>query len=94
MCDQRRKLKQLRYTSTEVGQGYRKLNREIRKKMKAAKEQWTEGQCENIEKGIVSGNSKEDYNILKALTKTQQHNLAVVDDSSGNVLMESAAVLN
>ena len=48
------------------------MNREVRKKMKAAKDEWTEEQCKNIEKGIMSGNSKEAYNTLKALTKTQQ----------------------
>ena len=81
MCDQRRKLKQLRYTSTEVGQGYRKLNREIRKKMKAAKEQWTEEQVKNIENGMMPGNSKEAYNTLEPLTKTQQDKSTVIEDS-------------
>ena len=42
----------------------------------------------------MSGNSKEAYNSLKALTKTRQHNSAVTEDSSGNILTESAAVLN
>ena len=44
------------------------MNREVRKKMKAAKEEWTEEQCKNKENGIKSGNSKGAYNILKALT--------------------------
>ena len=38
-CDQRRELKQQKYTGTEVGQEYRKVNREVRKKMKATKEE-------------------------------------------------------
>ena len=46
--------------------------------MKAAKEEWTEEQRKNIEKGMMSGNSKEAYNTLKALTKTQQHKSAVI----------------
>ena len=46
------------------------MNREVRKKMKAAKEEWIEEQCKNIEKGMVLGNSKEAYNTLKALNKT------------------------
>ena len=40
--------------------------------MKAAKEEWIEEQYKNMEKGMMSGNSKEAYNTLKALTKTQQ----------------------
>ena len=73
----RRQLRQQKYTSTEVGLEYTKVNREVRKKMKAAKEEWTEEQCM---KGIMSGNSKEAYDTLKALTKTQQHKSPVIED--------------
>ena len=33
-------------------------------------------------------------NTLKAVTKSQQHKSAVIEDSSGNILMKSTAVLN
>ena len=69
-------------------------NREVRKKMKAAKEEWTEEQCKNTEKGMMSGNITEAYNTLKALNKTQQRKSAVIKDSSGNILTESTSVLN
>ena len=62
--------------------------------MKAAKEEWIEKQCKNTEKGMMSGNSKEAYSTLKALTKTQQRKSAVIDDISGNILTESTTVLN
>ena len=62
--------------------------------MKAAKEEWSGQQCKNIEKGMMSGNSKEAYNARTALTKPQQHKLAVIEDSSGNILTKSRAVLN
>ena len=42
----------------------------------------------------MSGNGKEAYNTLKAVTKTQQHWSAVIKDNSGNIPMESTAVLN
>ena len=42
----------------------------------------------------MSGNSNEVYNIFKAVTKTIQHKSAVIEDSSENILTESAAVLN
>ena len=41
--------------------------------MKAAKGEWTDEQCKITEKGMTSENSKEACNILKALTKAQQH---------------------
>ena len=62
--------------------------------MKAAKEEWIAEQRKNLEKGMLSGDNKEVYNTLKALTKAQQHQSAVIEDSNGNILAESTAVLN
>ena len=62
--------------------------------MKAAKEEWIEEQCKNIEKEMMSGSSKEAYNTLKAVTKTQQYKSPVIEDGSGNNLTESTAALN
>ena len=94
LCDQRRRLKQQKYTSTEAGVEYRKVNWGVRKKMKAAKERWIEEQCKNVEKGIMSGNGKKAWNTIKAFTKTQRHKSAVIEGSSGNILTEGIAVLN
>ena len=58
LCDQRRQLKQQRHTRTEAGLRHRKVNKEVRNKMKTAKEEWTEEQRKNIEKGMMLGNSK------------------------------------
>ena len=65
LYDQRRRLRQQKYTSTETGLEYRKVNREVRKKMKAAKEEWIKEQCKDRDKGMMSGNSKEAYNTLR-----------------------------
>ena len=62
--------------------------------MKAAKEEWIEEQCKNVEKRIMSENSIEAYNILKAFTKIQQHKSTVIEDSSGSILMEITSFLN
>ena len=35
-------------TSTEAGLEYTKWNRDVRKKLRAAKEEWIEEQCKNI----------------------------------------------
>ena len=70
------------------------MNREVRKKIRAVEEKWIEEQCKNVEKGMMTGNSKEAYNTLKTFTRTQQRKSAVIEDSSGNILTESSAVLN
>ena len=78
--------------------------------MKAAQEDWTEEeQCKKHREGndvkeqtnlkqswlpAVSGNSKEVYNPLKALVKTQQHKSAVTEDISWIILTECTAFLN
>ena len=49
VCDQRRQVRQQKYASTEAGLEDRKVNEEVTKKMKAAKEEWIEEQCKNIE---------------------------------------------
>ena len=70
------------------------MNREVRKKIRAVEEKWIEEQCKNVEKGMMSENSKEAYNTLKSLTKMQQPLSAVIKDSSGNILTEITAVIN
>ena len=47
------------------------MNRKVRKKMKAAKEEWTEEHCKSTEKRMMSGKSKESHNTLKGFTQTQ-----------------------
>ena len=42
----------------------------------------------------MPGNSKEAYKTHKAVTKTQQRKSALIEDSGGNILTESTAVLN
>ena len=61
LCDQRQQPKQQKCTSTKTGLEYRKANRNVRKKMKAAKKEWIKEQCKNIEKGMMLGNTKEAY---------------------------------
>ena len=46
---------QQKYASTEAGLEYRKVNREVRRKMKAAKEEWIGEQWKSIERGMMLG---------------------------------------
>ena len=54
VSDQRQQLKQ-KYTNTEAGLEYRKVNREVRRKMKAAKEEWIGEQWKSIVRGMMLG---------------------------------------
>ena len=59
--------------------------------MKASKVEWTEEQCKNIKRRMMSGNSKEAYNTLKALTKTQQHKSTVIAVSYTHLTLPTTA---
>ena len=58
------------------------------------KKEWIKEQCKHLEKGMMSGNNKEAHNTLKALTNTQQHKSAVIEDRSRDIVTEGTAVLN
>jgi exonuclease III len=94
LCDKRRELRHDKYTSQESRTEYQKANREVRKKMKEAKEEWIEEQCDSIDKEMTTGSSKQAYSTLKTLTKTSQPKASVIADADGNLLTESAAVLS
>ena len=65
----------------------------MRKKIEEAKENWIAEQCNKIEEGMKHGNSKAAYDTLKDLTKTQQNKSPIIEDSAGEPLTDSAAIL-
>mgnify|MGYP006273469667 CR=1 FL=1 len=93
LCDKRRSLKKTKHSTPQDAAQYRETNNLVRKKMREAKEQWINEQCENIEAGMTKGNSKHAYDTLKKLTKAQQNKSSVIEDCSGNLLTENSAVL-
>jgi len=89
----RRELKEQMFTSQEANNKYKDSHREVRKKMREAKEAWIEEQCNSIELGMAKGNCKTAYDTLKSLTKTTQPKASVIEDKEGNLLTESNAIL-
>ncbi|CAH1266623.1 Hypp3444 [Branchiostoma lanceolatum] len=82
LCDRRRELRQQKYTSQKTAAQYRQAHKAVRRRMREAKEKWIEDQCEEIQHGMASGNSRKAYETLKTLTKTQQPRTAVIEDSN------------
>ena len=93
LCDKRRELKKRKHTSQEANDKYKESHREVRRKMREAKEAWIEEQCKNIDAGVTKGNSKSVYDTLKSLTKTKQTSSSVIEDKDGNLLTENDAIL-
>ena len=71
MCDTRRLLKPQRKTPRGKIE-YRKVNKQINKGMKEAKQKWIDDQCEEIEYSIATNNTKKAFKLVKTLTKPQQ----------------------
>lgn len=86
--DKRRVLKEKKHSRDEARAQYQDVQQEVRKDLRADKEEWIGEQCSAIEKSIISDDSKKAYNILKSITKTSQLRTAVVDDKKGKILTE------
>ena len=93
LCNKRRELRGKKHSSNKAQAQYQNVNRQVRKKIQIAKEEWIEEQCSTIEKGMETGNSKNAYSSLKYLTKTSQLRTAVINDQDSKLLTDSEKVL-
>ena len=66
------------------------LHNEVRKKMRSTKENWIEERCDAIQKGMKAGNSKDPYDTLNDLTKTNHQRSA---DKDSKLITEKGGVL-
>ena len=96
LCDKRRELKKKKKKKKNDAEGtteYRTVNRQIKKGMKKAKEDWIGEQCENMEDSLKKNNSKRAYHLVKGLTSTKQERTTTTQDKSGTCLTENEDVL-
>lgn len=68
LCDKRQERQGKKHSSEEVRVQYQKAHREVRRKMKAAKEAWIKELCGEIDRGTQAGDSNKAYSVLKTLT--------------------------
>ena len=93
LCDKRREFKKKKGTNPQSTEDYRSINKEIRTKMKSAKEEWITEQCNNIDISLKDGNSKKAFETLKKLTNTKQARPMGIENSKGCLLTEEADIL-
>ena len=87
MCDTRRLRKPQRKTPRGNIE-YRKVNKQIKKEKKEAKQKWIDDQCEDIEHSIATNNTKKAFQVVKILTKQQQSKVNNIQDKDGKCLTE------
>jgi len=86
LADEKRKLKQMKNISIEYSQQYKDSCRRVKKSARQDKEQWIQDKCEQAEKGLNIGNTREAYSLLKMLKSEFVPRLNVIRDQQGTVL--------
>jgi hypothetical protein len=92
LCDKRRELKKKK-NDTVGAEQYKIANKEVKKCMKKAKEDWIEEQCKDIETNLKKNNSKKAYQLVKDLTSAKQGRVTSIQDKGGNCLTEEQDIL-
>ena len=96
LCDERRRLKSIKNTSTENAQEYWKINSILRKGMKYTKEKWIYKECLSIDQVIRNGiHSKRVYQTLKTLTNSStKKQTRVIENKDGDTISEDTEMVN
>ena len=69
LADEKRRLKQMKHTSTHHAQQYKEMYKKVKKSARQDKESWIDEQCEEAEKGLNLGNTRQAYSLIKMLGK-------------------------
>ena len=93
LCDKRRELRKKTF-EPEGSEKYKKVNNNIKRCMKKAKENWIGEQCSEIEETLQTNNSKRAYQLVKDLTTVKQAKATTVKERSGKCLTEERQILN
>ncbi|CAH8851413.1 unnamed protein product, partial [Trichobilharzia szidati] len=93
LCDTRRELKKKKGLNSQYREEYRTVDKEIRSKMKRAKEGWITEQCNIIDNSLRGGNNKKAFETLSKLTNTKLNRATVIEDGKGTLLTEEADIL-
>ena len=71
LCDKRKELRK-KIFEPEGSEKYKKMNNNVKKCMKKAKENWIGEQCSEIEENLRKNNSRRAYQLVKDLTTVKQ----------------------
>ena len=93
LCDQRRVLKEKKKNCPIAKKEYSQKNKQVKKEMTKAKENWINEQCEEIENNLVRNNSRKAYDTVKTLTKTKQSKVNTIKDKDGETLVDKTKIL-
>ena len=73
---------------------YREINKNIRNRMKEAKEEWIKEQCLKTEENLARHVMKKAYQMVNDLTKKKQYKVSIIQDKKGIKLSERYDIRN
>ena len=82
----KRTLKQARSVSTQKRHQYKDLCKKVKKSAREDKERWIQQLCEETEKGLVIGKTRQAYSLIKMLRRKFIPKMSVIQDQYGKML--------
>ena len=86
LADEKRKLRLNKNISDEHARLYKDLCRKVKKSVRQDKENWIQNQCEEVDKGLQIGNTRQAYSLIKVLKNKFVSRLNVIRNAEGIVL--------
>ena len=80
LADEKRRLQQTRSVSTQKEHQYKDLCKKVKKSARQDKERWIQQQCEEIEKGLAIGKTRQAYGLIKMLRRKFTPRISVIQD--------------
>ena len=89
LADEKRRLKQMKNVSAQYAQAYQDFCKKVKKAARQDKEQWIHDQCEEVEKGLSVGSTRQAYNLIKKLRQKPTPRLNVLRSKEGTILQSN-----
>ena len=86
LADEKRKLRLVKNDSAGQAQRHKDMCRKVKRSARQDKENWIQNQCEEADKGLQIGNTRQAYNLIKRLKNVYVPRLSVIRDAQGTTL--------
>ena len=93
LADEKRKLRLNKNISDEHARLYKDLCRKVKKSARQDKENWIQNQCEEVDKGLHVGNTRQAYSLIKVLKNKFVPRLNVIRNAESTVLQSKDEVV-
>jgi hypothetical protein len=92
LADEKRRLKQIKHTSTQHAQQYKEMCKKVKKSARQDKENWIDEQCKEVEEGLKIGNTRQAYSLIKMLGKKFVPRLNAIRNKEGTMLQSKEEI--